>query len=135
MTTDRDLGLTSSDLSASSINCQNETPSIQHASPLSFSSGTDPDVSVIIPLHSEMFPAKHVLDRQLASTDCLSFEILNISDATQDVASTDREHTDNYIQPHFDTQNFDLVYAFNQAANAARGKYLVFLEQCNTSHR
>lgn len=90
------------------------------------------DVSIIIPCKNEVNNLKSTVDSIIKSKNNLSFEVIVVDDASQDL-STEFINSDLYTNNYKDvvlikTNNIGAAGARNAGAKVARGKYLFFCD-------
>ncbi len=86
----------------------------------------NPEVSIIIPVHNKFELTYHCLASIALAWNCASYEVIVIDDCSTDTTLQIGEYVEN-VRYLFNEDNLGFLRSCNKAAAAARGKYLVML--------
>src|SRR5207302_210266 len=99
---------------------------LTHFPPIELDAPDDPDVSVIIPVHNKFNVTYYCLAALIVAVNKASFEVIIVDDGSSD-ETADIAHIAAGVRVVRRESPEGFVSACNQGAAAAKGKYLVLL--------
>lgn len=106
--------------------CKGPDAGERHYARLTFATHSQPRVSIVIPVFNQFHLTYHCLASLLLAPNTASFEIIVVDDGSDDRTQTIAQWVDG-ITVLRNTASEGFVHACNRGAQAARGEYLVLL--------